>query len=213
MTSDITVLCPTLVLSNRPHNCFMEKLFSLWQYLCWTKYDCQKSSVVLKQRRQCPAPIPGEEGHCLDEGRTGFHRAHGWKKLIFVSPRTIVCPTAEKCMNIDKSMLICGNEAERVLWGSLTLCSGFTQGGILFVWAIDTVAPIVRDWAAGFGWNSLNSQSQFTERSAMWTWQNYTTYILSFASADTLARSKSIFFVEEYLDQKSDWTHSPLKQM
>lgn len=105
--------------------------------LCWTKYDCQKGSVALKQRQQCPAPIPGEEGHCpagFDEGRMGFHRAHGWKKPIFVSPRTNVCPRAEKCMNIDKSMLICGNETERALWGSSTLCSDFMQGGILFVW-------------------------------------------------------------------------------
>lgn len=100
--------------------------------LCWMKYDCQKGCVVLKQRRQCPAPVLGEEGHCptpFDAGRTGFHRAHGWKKPIFVSPHSKVCPRAEKCMNIDKSTLSCGNEADRALWG---LSSGFMQGGILF---------------------------------------------------------------------------------
>lgn len=82
------------------------------------KYDCQKGCVVLKQRRQCPVPVLGEEGHCLaafDAGRTGFHRAHGWKKTIFVSPHSEVCPRAEKCMNIDKSTLGCGDKADRAL--------------------------------------------------------------------------------------------------
>lgn len=128
MTSDFTVMCPTLVLSNPSHHGVVSwKNCSLCDnILCWRKYDCQKGSVALKQRRQCPAPMPGEEAHCpagFDEGRTGFHRAHGWKKPRFVPPRIRVCPRAEKFMNIDKSMLICGKEAERALWGSLTLVS------------------------------------------------------------------------------------------